>query len=45
MAFWKLAFNMKWITTEQLRLIVKTESNLFGEISKEEYKKITGVDI
>lgn len=44
MAFWKLAFNMKWVSAEQLRLAVKTESNLFGEITPEQYKEITGID-
>lgn len=44
MAFWKLAFNQKWVTAEQLRLAVKTESNPFGEITAEEYKSITKLD-
>ncbi|WP_352420723.1 XkdX family protein [Proteiniborus sp.] len=44
MAFWKLAFNMKWVSAEQLRLAVKTESNPFGEITPEQYKEITGID-
>lgn len=42
MAFWKLAFNMQWVTAEQLRLAVITESNRFGEITPEEYEEITG---
>ncbi|WP_414854687.1 XkdX family protein [Brevibacillus sp. IT-7CA2] len=41
MAFWALAFSMKWITAEKLRLAVKTTSNPFGEISPEEFTKIT----
>ncbi|MFA4132601.1 MULTISPECIES: XkdX family protein [unclassified Brevibacillus] len=41
MAFWALAFSMKWITAEKLRLAVKTTENLFGEISPEEFKQIT----
>lgn len=44
MAFWKLAYNMKWVTAERLRLAVKTEDNQFGEITTEEYKEITGID-
>lgn len=44
MAFWKLAYNQKWVTAEQLRLAVKTETNPFGEITAEEYKTITGQD-
>lgn len=41
MNFWKMAFNLKWVTAEQLRLAVVTESNLFGEITPEQYKEIT----
>lgn len=43
MVFWKLAYNMKWVTSEQLRLAVITESNKFGEITSEEYAEITGI--
>ncbi|MEK4629753.1 MAG: XkdX family protein [Solibacillus sp.] len=39
MAFWKMA--LKWVTSEQLRIAVVTESNPFGEITPEEYKDIT----
>jgi len=39
MAFWKLAYNMKWIDAEKLRLVVE-----YGEITAEEYKLITGQD-
>lgn len=50
MAFWKLAYDMGWIDRDKevaaikLRLAVKTESNLFGEITPEQYKEITGID-
>lgn len=44
MAFWKLAFNMKWVTIDQLRLAVITETNPFGEITPDEFKQITGQD-
>lgn len=44
MAFWKMAYNLKWVTAEQLRLAVITESNQYGEITAEEYKQITGKD-
>jgi len=44
MAFWMLAFNMKWVNADQLRLAVKTQTNPFGEITPEEYKQITGQD-
>ena len=42
MAFWKLAYNMKWVTVEQLRLVVKTEERLNGEITPEQFLEITG---
>lgn len=44
MAFWNLAYKYKWVTIEQLRLVVKTDSNPFGEITPDEFKKITGED-
>lgn len=44
MAFWKMAYNQKWVTAEQLRLAVVTESNPYGEITAEEYKEITNKD-
>lgn len=44
MDFWKLAYNMKWVSAEQLRFAVVTESNPYGDITKEEYKEITNSD-
>ncbi|GLC88272.1 XkdX family protein [Lysinibacillus piscis] len=44
MQFWQIAFMYKWVTAEQLRLAVKTETNPFGEISSAQYKEITGQD-
>lgn len=44
MAFWQLAYTRKWVTIEQLRLAVKTESNQYGDITPEEFKTITGQD-
>ncbi|WP_042472760.1 XkdX family protein [Bacillus ndiopicus] len=44
MQFWQIAFMYKWVTAEQLRLAVKTEENLFGEITPKQYKEITGQD-
>lgn len=44
MAFWSLAYKCNWVTIDQLRLAVKTESNPYGEITPEEFKKITGQD-
>lgn len=44
MAFWQMAYNRKWVTTAQLRLAVKTESNPYGQITADDYKTITGED-
>lgn len=41
MAFWRLAYNMKWVDAEKLRLVVKTAENPYGEITAEEYQTIT----
>lgn len=41
MEFWQIAFMFKWVTAEQLRIAVKTETNPFGEITPEQYKAIT----
>lgn len=42
--FWKLAYEQKWVTAEQLKGAVKTDTNPFGEITPQEYKAITGID-
>jgi len=42
MAFWKMAYDNKWVTLEQLRLVVKNDTNLFGQITELEFKAITG---
>lgn len=42
MAFWKMAFTLKWVDTDKLRLAVKTQTNPFGEITPEEFRQITG---
>lgn len=44
MLFWKLAFSKSWVSAELLRLMVRTESNLFGEITEAQYKEITEID-
>ena len=42
MAFWSMAYKYKWVTIDQLRLVVKTEQNIFGEITPAEIATITG---
>lgn len=44
MKFWALAFAMKWVTAEALKGAVRTDTNLFGEITPQEYKEITDID-
>lgn len=42
MEFWEMAYGYGWATKEQLRQAVKTDKNMFGEISPEEFEKICG---
>ena len=42
--FWKMAYDMKAIDIDLLKQAVKCDSNIHGEISKEEFKEITGED-
>lgn len=42
MAFWKMAYDNKWITAQQVSLAVITEQNPYGELTKEQYTQITG---
>lgn len=42
MAFWMYAYKANCVTIDQLRIVVKTESNPHGEITPEEYEIITG---
>lgn len=44
MSFWQLAYNRKWVDVDQLRVVVKTEKNPYGEITPAEFKQITGVE-
>lgn len=41
MDWWKVAYKNEWITKEELRNVVKTPENPFGDITKEEFKMIT----
>lgn len=43
MAFWKLAYDRKWVTAEELRQAVLTAENPYGEITPEEYEIITSI--
>ncbi|MUV06892.1 XkdX family protein [Planococcaceae bacterium Storch 2/2-2] len=42
MAFWRLAYNEKWITEDKLRMVVKTDQSPYGELTPEEFELITG---
>lgn len=44
MSFWKMAYDFGWVTKEKLKDAVKTAENPFGQITKEDYKEITGED-
>lgn len=42
--WWNMSYKKDWITKEELRLVVITPENPFGDITKEQYKEITGVE-
>lgn len=42
MDFWELAYSKKWIGIDDLKKVVKTEKNKYGEITPEEFKILTG---
>lgn len=42
MNFWTNAFLWEWCDVSLLKKVVKTDKNPFGEITKEEFKSITG---
>lgn len=44
MEFWEMAYEQGWIEVEMLRQAVITENNPYGDITKEQYKEITGTD-
>lgn len=44
MAWWKMSFDNDWVTEQELRWVVITPDNPFGDITKEQYKEITGAD-
>lgn len=44
MDFWKMAWDYKAIDINMLRQAVITENNPYGDITKEEFKKICGQD-
>lgn len=43
MEFWSMAWEYKWCTLEQLKIMVITEENPWGEITPYEFEKITGI--
>ncbi|MBN1070503.1 XkdX family protein [Clostridium botulinum] len=44
MEFWKMCFDLKVIDADFLRQAVITDKNKFGDITEEQFKKITGED-
>ena len=44
MDWWKISLANNWVTKEELRWIVITPDNPFGDITKEQYKEITDID-
>ena len=43
MDFWKMAYDNKWVDSNQLKGAVITDTNKAGEITPEQYKEITGI--
>ena len=41
MEWWIICYKRKWVTIEELRWVVITPENPFGDITKEEFKMIT----
>ena len=41
MDFWKKAYDNQWVGIDMLRQAVITETNPFGDITKEQFKEIT----
>lgn len=44
MDFWKMAYDNQWVNIDLLRQAVITDTNPFGDITKEQFKEITGQD-
>lgn len=44
MDFWKMAYDNQWVGIDMLRQAVITEANPFGDITKAQFKEITGQD-
>lgn len=42
MDFFKMAWENEWITLEDLKLLVKTKEQPWGDITKAEFKEIAG---
>lgn len=42
MAFWKMVYDYGWIDIDTLKQAVITNENPFGDITKAEFKEITG---
>lgn len=44
MEFWELAYTRGWVDLETLRLVVITEASPYGDITPEEFERITGIE-
>lgn len=44
MDFWKMAYDNQWVDVDMIRQAVITDTNPFGDITKEQFKEITGQD-
>lgn len=44
MEFWRIAFQFGWVSADELRGAVKTDTRINGEITPEQFKEITKED-
>lgn len=44
MEFWRAAYKSKSVSIDKVKRAVITEKNIFGEITKEQFKEITGLE-
>lgn len=44
MAFWKLCYDRKIVDIVYLKQVVITDTNIYGELTTEQFKEITGTE-
>lgn len=44
MSFWKLCYDRNIIDIDYLKQVVITATNIYGELTTEQFKEITGIE-